>query len=321
MKATQSRDTIDKTTNKCYNYLDRVTDTEKNDGRDERLSDEQNKNKLTDAEKTAEIELLSRSAFERAVGKSRRRLGRKTAIYIALLSGFCIALAVVLFAVFFRVKRVTVTGLTMYDDWRIIDASGITLGQNSYSISRASVEKAITESFPYVSAVTVRHPSPAVIELAVTEQKAAYYFTLDGEYYILSDSLRVLEIVSDEELMQNRHPDLLRIRLSGIRRAVVGQQLGFKSDGSYRYARRTLQIFAECTMTKYISLIDCSDKFGVFFIYDDRYRIVVGDTDNLETKLTYASAIISDLGSDGRGIINVDSGAAFYIAQSELEPA
>ena len=55
MKATQSRDTIDKTTNKCYNYLDRVTDTEKNDGRDERLSDEQNKNKLTDAEKTAEI--------------------------------------------------------------------------------------------------------------------------------------------------------------------------------------------------------------------------------------------------------------------------
>ena len=42
-------------------------------------------------------------------------------------------------------------------------------------------------------------------------------------------------------------------------------------------------------MTKYISLIDCSDKFGVFFIYDDRYRIVVGDTDNLEAKLTYAS--------------------------------
>ena len=285
------------------------------------MSEEQNEKRLTDAEKTAEIELLSRSAFERAVGKSRRRLGRKTAIYIALLSGFCIALAVVLFAVFFRVKHVNVSGLSMYDDWRIVDASGIKTGQNSYSVSRATVEKEITKSFPYISSVSVRHPSPSVIELAVTEQKAAYYFTLDGEYYILSDSLRVLEIISDEDLMQNRHPDLLRIRLSGIRRAIVGQQLGFNSDGSYHYALRTLQIFADCTMTKYISLIDCSDKFGVFFIYDDRYRIVVGDTDNLEAKLTYASAIIADLGSSGRGIINVDSGAAFYIEQSELEPA
>lgn len=283
------------------------------------MSGPNSERKITDAEKTAEIELLSRGAFERAVGKSRRRLGRKTAAYITLLAGFCIALAVVLFAVFFKVKHVTVTGLSMYDDWRIVEASGIKSGQNSYSVSRSAVEKAITEAFPYISAVTVRRPSPSVIELAVTEEKAVYYFTLDEEYYILSDSLRVLEILDDPELMQNRHPGLLRIRLSGVRRAVVGQELGFKSEGSNRYAVETLRTFSECTMTKYISLIDCSDKFGVFFIYDDRYRIVVGNTENLETKLAYAAAIIDAIGSGGKGIINVDCDAAFYIAQNELQ--
>lgn len=270
------------------------------------------------AEETAELEILSRNIFSKIQQKSKQKFRRKLAFYITILAIFCACLAAVLFSVFFKIKHITVSGSSVYDDWRIIEASGITVGGNAYAVSEAAVEKTVTERFPYICSVSISHPSPSTLELSVTEDSAEYFFVIDGEYFILSDSLRVLEIVSDSDIMQTRHADLLEISVNGVSKAVVGSRVEFVSDIYYDYAVKTLRIFAECSMSDHITRVNCISKFNVYFIYDERFRIEVGDTDDLQMKLTFADAVIKDLPASASGIINVENQNAFFIEQDTL---
>lgn len=283
------------------------------------MAEKENITQQSAADETAELEMLSRNIFSKIQQKSKQKLHRKMFFYITILVIFCACLAAVLFSVFFKIKHITVSGSTIYDDWRIIEASGITVGNNAYAVSRAAAEKRITEKFPYVSSVSLSHPSPSTLQLSITEDSAEYFFVIDGEYFILSDSLRVLEIISDSDIMQTRHADLLEISVSGVSKAVVGSRLEFVSSIYYDYAVRTLRIFAECSMAPHITLVNCSSKFDVYFIYDGRFRIEVGDTDDLQMKLTFADAVIKDLSDSATGIINVENQNAFFIAQSTIE--
>ena len=283
------------------------------------MAEKENITQQSAADETAELEMLSRNIFSKIQQKSKQKLHRKMFFYITILVIFCACLAAVLFSVFFKIKHITVSGSTIYDDWRIIEASGITVGNNAYAVSRAAAEKRITEKFPYVSSVSLSHPSPSTLELSITEDSAEYFFVIDGEYFILSDSLRVLEIISDSDIMQTRHADLLEISVSGVSKAVVGSRLEFVSSIYYDYAVRTLRIFAECSMAPHITLVNCSSKFDVYFIYDGRFRIEVGDTDDLQMKLTFADSVIKDLSDSATGIINVENQNAFFIAQSTIE--
>lgn len=271
------------------------------------------------AEKRAELEMLSQSTFEKVQKKSMLRLRHKTAFYIALLSVFCIFVGAVVFTVFFRIKHVSVSGLTVYDDWRIIETSGITVGQNSYSFSKEDVEKAITKEFPYIKSVKIRHTSPSSVDLNITEDNAEYYFKLDGEYFILSGTLKVLEIIKDSDLMSVRHPSLIQIYISGVSTAIVGKTLEFSSERYYSYVVDTLETFSQCSMAPYINIINCRNKFSVYFIFDNRYKIEIGDTEDLTMKLTFASAIIENLSKSERGIINVENQTAFFISQPIID--
>ena len=268
------------------------------------------------AEKKAELEMLSQSTFENVQKKSVLRLRHKTAFYIVLLSVFCIFVGAVIFTVFFRVKHISVSGLTVYDDWRIIEASGITVGQNSYSFSKSDVENAITKEFPYVKSVKIRHTSPSSVDLNITEDNAEYYFTLDDEYFILSSTLKVLEIIKDSDLMSVRPPDLIQIYISGVSVAIVGKTIEFSSERYYDYVVDTLETFSQCSMAPFINIINCRNKFSVYFIFDDRYKIEIGNTDDLTMKLTFASAIIENLSKSESGIINVENQTAFFISQA-----
>lgn len=236
-----------------------------------------------------------------------------------VLAIFCVCVLAVIISIFFRVKHIKVEGSNVYESWRIIDASGIKSGENSYAIDKKAVENTIITEFPYIRSLDIVRTSPSSVTINVQEDAAVYYTVLDEEYYLLSDSLRVLEIVSDKGIMQARHSDLMRITVAGISKAIVGKPLEFASDIYYSYAVETLKIFSECTMEKNITLIDCSDKFNVYFIFDDRFKIEVGNTDDLTMKLSFADSIIERQSTSAKGIINVEDQVAFFIAQNSIE--
>lgn len=274
---------------------------------------------LSELAEKKELEVLSRNIFERIRTQSKRKLRKKTAVYIFVLTLFCIFILAVIISIFFKVKHIKVKGSNVYESWRIVDASGIKTGENTFSIDKKAVENTIITEFPYIRSLDIVRSSPSTVTINVTEDKAAYYTILDEEYYILSDSLRVLEIVNDSGVMQARHSDLLRISVAGISKAIVGSPLEFVSDIYYSYAIETLKVFAECTMEKSITYIDCSDKFNVFFIFEDRFKIEVGNTSDLTMKLSFADSIIERQSTTAKGIINVEDQVAFFIAQNSIE--
>ncbi|MDE6591073.1 MAG: FtsQ-type POTRA domain-containing protein, partial [Oscillospiraceae bacterium] len=95
-------------------------------------------------------------ARRRRHSRPRRRRGRFSGLYKAL-SVLIVAAAVVLACVvFFRVNSVEVTGNVRYTTEEIIEASGITTGDNLVALSRSRVSAAICTQLPYVENVSIR---------------------------------------------------------------------------------------------------------------------------------------------------------------------
>lgn len=112
-------------------------------------------------------------AAARGNRKHKRRRGR-FAFLFRLLCVLALAAAVFFGAtVFFQVGEITVSGNSHYDQERVIQASGIQLGDNLYRMNKFEVRDAILEELPYVEDVLIRRSLPDTIVITVTEWTAA----------------------------------------------------------------------------------------------------------------------------------------------------
>ena len=67
-----------------------------------------------------------------------------------------VVLAIVLgMSIFFKVENVQVSGTKKYSAWEVSEASGIEMGSNLLTISRAQIGGSIISNLPYVDTVRV----------------------------------------------------------------------------------------------------------------------------------------------------------------------
>lgn len=104
--------------------------------------------------------------------RQRRRRGRFGFLY-KLLSFLLIFAAILAGCVaFFRVNEVVVTGNDRYSAQEIIDASGVTLGDNLFLVNKPQATASIMRRLPYVEKVTPVRRLPDTIEFHITESEA-----------------------------------------------------------------------------------------------------------------------------------------------------
>ena len=258
-------------------------------------------------------QILSRSSFE----ESQRRAIRRRKVHTALT--ICAALAVVIIfasacvSVFLRIGEISVDGLSRYEEGEIIAASGIDLGQNIYAINKAEIEKAITTSCPYIKSVKIRRNLPDTLSITVYDEEPRYYFELCGEYFVLSESMRVLERTNSMTNLLLDYEQIIKLKTQSVKRAVVGDVFVFDNASYLSYAREMLNTFANSELGRNITLVDFSNRFAIYFVYGDRLRVDVGSIEDINKKITIASRIISKLDARDKGTINVENDPAYYI--------
>ena len=258
-------------------------------------------------------QILSRSSFE----ESQRRAVRRRKVHTALT--VCAALAVVIIfasaciSVFLRIGEISVDGLSRYDKGEIIAASGIDLGQNIYAINKADIEKSITTSCPYIRSVKIRRNLPDTLSITVYDEEPKYYFELCGEYFVLSESMRVLERTNSMTTLLLDYEQIIKLKTQSVKRAVVGEVVVFDNESYLSYAREMLNTFANSELGRNITLVDFSNRFAIYFVYGDRLRVDVGSIEDIGKKIAIASRIIAKLDARDKGTINVENDPAYYI--------
>lgn len=114
----------------------------------------------------------------------------KYVFYILIIAGTCLgsygfyikALNFIGSSRIFALKEVGVQGYERVLPAEIINASGLTFGQNLFSINLSKVRRDIM-TIPWISSVSIRKSPPHKIDIAVTERKAYCMILLDHLYY------------------------------------------------------------------------------------------------------------------------------------------
>lgn len=265
-----------------------------------------------------------RDNFEN-VGRSRRRSRLVSVLLIAaLILTVVLALVTVGYFIVFRVKTVTVSGSEKYQNKAITEACQARYsGMSMFRVSYQDMVSQLQLNYPYLKTVEIRKVWPSSLEITVTDDAGAYYTEISDQYFVLSHELRVLERVDEESMLDYR--GLCHVTLPPVAYAVTGSYVRFMRESDFENVASVCRTLYQSEMSMLISSINMNDKFDMFFIYNNQYRIEFGKNEDLETKLELVRKIIDtfsdEFSSDKlKGTVNVsDITLGFVIFDSKVK--
>ncbi len=232
---------------------------------------------------------------------------RRRVFYVSLFLVLIAVFTAVCFIVFFKIKTVKVEGESRYTEQQIIEAFGVEYGSNLYSFNANELENSLALELPYLNKVIIERDLPSTIVIHVEEKKPDMYVEISGEKYLLTDNMQILEYTDDPAKLYG----LLRLQMEPetVGRCIVGEKLQFADLRTGDIIARAFADIRAADLTQRISYIDANNRFGIYIGIDGKYNVYMGDIDEFDTKLAFASGIVDKLatieGNNDSGTIDV----------------
>lgn len=224
---------------------------------------------------------------------TQNRKKKKSLIIAIPITFICICvIAFVLFGFFseyFVIKNITVSGLLEDSYEQIITDSGIKSNSKIFTINTKKAEQNILRANTNIATVSVKKNFPADISITVTYETPQYFVKVTGEYYTLSESLRVLERTSSRRSCEEM--GLVYIEVPNVKRCVTGERLEFFGDDG-DYVKEFLSVLSESSFGSEIDRVYIKGKFDISLVKIDKYRIELGDYKDESLKLKMAEKVL-----------------------------
>ncbi len=217
--------------------------------------------------------------------------------YILILGVLSAVFLIICLAVFFRIEEIEVVGSSRYSEEQILSITGIEEGLSLYEVSNADLE-GLGERLAYIKNAKIVRKLPRTLIIQLTEDEPRYMCELYGEYFVLSDELRVLDRVFDRAKIDGM--GLIELVLPEINSAMVGYDLEFSTQISERYVSAYIDALESSPLFKKTTAFDLRDRFNLALIAEGIYLVDFGNGDELNTKLTAVAGMLeSEVFSDG----------------------
>jgi cell division protein FtsQ len=211
--------------------------------------------------------------------------------------------------VFFKLKHVAVEGSTHYAASEITRLSGFRIDDNLLFLKRRTAEKNIEESLPYVKSVSTHMALPDTITITV-EERIPYAAVQSGAAYVIFDKEgRILERNVSADV--SNIPVILGVALTDEK---PGGELFHQDPERMGPVVAVLKALDDCGMIKDVQTLDAGESFNIRFTYLGRLTVEMGLTEDVADKLRMLSGIVPMLGEHERGILDLSSGRARYVA-------
>lgn len=192
-----------------------------------------------------------------------------------------------------------------YSPQELAEAAGIELGDKIWSVDVKDAERKILDTYTEIGSVKVKRDLPDKIVFEPVYASAKYYIALYGEYYTLSDGLRVLERVASKNYCTGLR--LVLLELPEIRRAVAGEVLSFADESAVEYVGRMLSAVSESDLYGMIDKLSIKNKFESFALKNDFFKITFGEVKDENLKIKMALRVMEDGGYHTRTGVFVDA--------------
>ncbi len=223
--------------------------------------------------------------------RHRRGLG----ILYKLLSVIVISAAIVAALImFFKVDKITVSGVTQYSSEEIIEASGVKVGDNLFLLNKYEIYDAIIAKLPYVSSVSINRKLPDGLVIEVMDSNQGGVIQCDGAYWVVS---------AQGKLLGKRAEAGKGAVISGItiEEPAVGEKM-HPAEGSERRVEQLLELFEaleEKGMLQGVSRLDFTEDSVISMDYADAYAVKFPYGADFTYKLSQLSVVMEKLSEQG----------------------
>lgn len=237
--------------------------------------------------------------------KNRRSHSKKRLIVV-----FSVLLILAVFAVlivhrFFRVTQIIVDGMSYYDYQTLVSSAQVKDGQIIFMVSENNVRTNLKKSLPHVRNATVEFRLPSSVYIAVEEEKAAFYFEMEGEFYVINQEMKVLDRYFSEEALLSDYPGLMIVSIPAVKSAITGQDVLFRSDFDSKHTGDVLVALSSWERYDKVTVMDFSNRFELRIRYMDRFDVDFGSYTDFADKLRLLEKMIDYYPEDATGALSV----------------
>ena len=235
--------------------------------------------------------------------KKKRRLRINPKFLIAVL--LIIITVVVLFVTpLFDIREIKVTGSERYAKAEVQIASGIRKNNNIFAINKGRAEKAV-KALGYIEDVKIKRQLPSTVVIDVKEGAVVAYLEYGGFYAGINKAGQALCRIS-KALPATGAPIVKGV---SVVKAELGEQVKIKDgkEDEYEVLEKLMETFEEYALSADITEIDVTKKDDLMFRYKDKLKIELGGLNDYGLKFNYIQAMLSALGQEATGVINMQS--------------
>lgn len=198
--------------------------------------------------------------------------------------------AVLSLTVLFNVSEVKVAKAGKhYQPEQIIEAADVEVGDNMVATNWDRVKEKVERKLPYVLSLEIKKTASGKITFSVVDDTATLVFKTSKGYALADANCKVLEIVKEKP--KNKGLTLLTVK--NRINADPGETISFADDGeSILYD--TIRTAIKNSGIGNITGIDISDPENIYLEYQNRYRLYLGNSEDIEYKLREAKKIIAE---------------------------
>ncbi len=218
--------------------------------------------------------------------------------------------------VFFNVEHITVSGASNYTADEIIEASGITAGDNLVRTSTDKCASQIESRLVYIENAKVTRSFPSTLVINVEASVPAANFVCDDYILLISGGGKVLDKIQEEKagLIDFTGTDPMPDLIPGA----MFQSVDEHKDNA---VKKLMEFFA-ANGSDNITLVDVTDRSEISYTYDGRITVKIGSINDLEYKMKFSEEIIrTKIGEKTEGVLTIlsDSSGASFLDKESLE--
>ena len=196
----------------------------------------------------------------------------------------------------------------------ILSASGIEVGDLMLGFDEKSVGKTLKENYPILKSVHIKRTLGGKVTLQIHEQGTLYYTCHHTNYYLISgENNRVLHISSSDSLY--RAYGAIYVEYPKEVSLQVGDKVTYaylpyepvtapaelstyeietaEASQEYAYVKEVISALEESPFFATLNGIDASNPYQIYFVCNHQVIVYLGDTANLERKISDAVKLIN----------------------------
>ena len=245
----------------------------------------------------------------------RRRRGRSLYALLGIILTFAIIITLSM-TIFFNIKTIRVTGDAEYTPEEIVEAVGVSKGDNMMRIHLDEQETKAEELLINAERVDIQRQFPSTLVIDVQKAIPAYNVSYEEGTLIVSEQNKILRNSMDPV------EGLISITGYEPEETTPGKRLSAKEERQEKIFSSFQEILQEMDLTVPIAAIDISDLNNIQVSFDHRIEFSMGNWSEIPYKIRFAEQVIAEQPEGKEGYLTmIGTNQCSFRNKSDVENA